>query len=40
MVGERAALQAVVSSTVEVMLGRSPNETLRVEVVDELVDEF
>jgi hypothetical protein len=33
-------LQAAVSSTVEFTLGRSPNETIQVEVVDELVAEF
>jgi hypothetical protein len=40
MVGELAALHAVVSSIVELVLSRSPNDTFRVEVVGELVGEF
>jgi hypothetical protein len=40
MAGELSALQAAVSSTVEFTLGRLPNKTVRVEVVDELVAEF
>jgi hypothetical protein len=38
--GELAALRAVVSSAVEWVLGHSPDETLRVEVVGDLVAEF
>jgi hypothetical protein len=34
MAGELAALRAVVSSTVKFVLGRSPDEILRGEVVD------
>jgi hypothetical protein len=37
---QRAALWVVVSSTVEVMLGRSPTEALQVEVVFKLVAKF
>jgi hypothetical protein len=40
MARELAALQTVVSSVVDVTLGRSANETFRVEVVGELVAEF
>jgi hypothetical protein len=40
MVGELTALQLVVSSVVEEVLGRLPNETFRVEVMDELVAKF
>jgi hypothetical protein len=38
--GELAVLWAVVSSTVEFVLGRSPNETFWVEVMDEMVAKF
>jgi hypothetical protein len=37
---ELAALWAAVSSTTEFTLGRSPNKTFQVDVVDELVPEF
>jgi hypothetical protein len=40
MVGDLAALQAAVSSAVELVLGHSPDETFRVEVVGELVAKF
>jgi hypothetical protein len=40
MVGELAALQVVVSSATESALGCSPNDTIHVEVVGELVTEF
>jgi hypothetical protein len=40
MAGELVALQAVVTSAVEFVLGRSPDETFWVEVVDDLVAEF
>jgi hypothetical protein len=40
MARELAALRAAMSSTMESMLGRSPDETFRVEVVGELVVEF
>jgi hypothetical protein len=40
MTGELATLLAAVSSVVEFMLGCSPNETFRVEIVDELIAEF
>jgi hypothetical protein len=40
MAGELAMLQAAVSSTMEPMLGCSPDETFRMEVVDKLVAEF
>jgi hypothetical protein len=40
MAGELAALHAAVSSTMEFTLGRSPNGTFRVEIVDELVAKF
>jgi hypothetical protein len=38
--GELSTLWAAVSSTVELVLGRSPDETFQVEVMDELVAEF
>jgi hypothetical protein len=37
MAGELAMLRTMVSSGMEFVLGLSPNETFRVEVVDELV---
>jgi hypothetical protein len=37
---ELATLWAVVSSAMELALGRSPDKTFQVEVVDELVAEF
>jgi hypothetical protein len=40
MAGELAALHAAVSSTMEFTLGRSPNGTFQVEIVDELVAKF
>jgi hypothetical protein len=40
MARELAMLRTTVSSAVESMLGRSPGETFRVEVVGEQVDEF
>jgi hypothetical protein len=40
MAGELATLWMVVSSIVESVLGRSPDETFPVEVVGELVTEF
>jgi hypothetical protein len=40
MVGELAALRVVVSSATESALGCSPNDTIHVEVVGELVTEF
>jgi hypothetical protein len=40
MAGELATLQAVVSSVVESMLGRLPNETFRMEILAELDAEF
>jgi hypothetical protein len=40
MVGELAVFQAVVSSAVESVLRRSPNNTARVVVVGELVTKF
>jgi hypothetical protein len=40
MAGEFHTLQAVVSSAVEFTLGRSPNETFQVEIVDEVIVEF
>jgi hypothetical protein len=40
MGGELAALRATVSSTVELALGHSPNETICMEVVGELVARF
>jgi hypothetical protein len=40
MAQELAALGAVVSSIAESMLGRSPDETFCVVVVDEMVAEF
>jgi hypothetical protein len=40
MAGELAALWAAVSSTMELVVGCSPNETFRVEVANEMVAEF
>jgi hypothetical protein len=40
MVGELAALQVAISSIVELVLRCSPNETSRVEVMNELVAKF
>jgi hypothetical protein len=40
MAGELAALRAVVSSTVESVLGRSPNDIFHMEVVGELAVKF
>jgi hypothetical protein len=40
MARELVALQAAVSSAVEVTLEHSPDETFWVEVVDKLIDEF
>jgi hypothetical protein len=40
MAGELAAFQVAVSTTVESVLGRLPNDTFRVEVVSELATEF
>jgi hypothetical protein len=40
MVGELAALRAVVTSAAELVLGHSPNESFLVEIVDELVAQF
>jgi hypothetical protein len=40
MVEELAALWAVVTSTTELTLGCSPNETLQAEIMDELVPQF
>jgi hypothetical protein len=40
VVRELDTLQTTVSSTVELVLGRSPNETFRVEDTDELVAKF
>jgi hypothetical protein len=40
MTGELIALRPTVSSTLEQVLGCSPNETFRVEVMDELVAKF
>jgi hypothetical protein len=40
VVRELAMLQAAVSSVVELVLGHSPDETLQVEDMDELVAEF
>jgi hypothetical protein len=40
MAGELTALWAVVSSTAELVLGRSPNETSQVEVMNKLVAKF
>jgi hypothetical protein len=40
MGGELAALRAAVSSAVELALGRSPNETICMEVVGEVVAGF
>jgi hypothetical protein len=40
MVGELTALQAAVSSIVELVLGRPPNETSQMEVTNELLAKF
>jgi hypothetical protein len=40
VVGELAVLRVAVSSAMELVLGRSPDETFWVEVMDELVVEF
>jgi hypothetical protein len=40
MAGELTMLRTVVSSAVELVLGRSPNETSQVEVTNELVAKF
>jgi hypothetical protein len=40
MAREFAALQAAASSTTELVLERSPDETLRVDIVGEPVAEF
>jgi hypothetical protein len=40
MAGELAALWAVVTTVVESVLWRSPNDTFRVEVVSEVATEF
>jgi hypothetical protein len=40
MVRELVVLRATVSSAVEFVLRRSPNKTLRVEIVDEMIAEF
>jgi hypothetical protein len=40
MAGELAVLWAAVSSATESVLGRSPNNTFRLEVVGELAVEF
>jgi hypothetical protein len=40
MVRELVVIWVAMSSTAKFMLGRSPNETFQVEVVDELVAEF
>jgi hypothetical protein len=40
MVRELATLRSVVTSTMKFVLGRSPDKTFRVEVVDELVAKF
>jgi hypothetical protein len=40
MAGEHAALRAAVSSSTEFTLGRSPNDTFQVELVDELIAKF
>jgi hypothetical protein len=40
MVGELAALQVAMTSIVELVLGCSPDETFRVEIVDEMVAQF
>jgi hypothetical protein len=37
---ELATLRAAVSSATEFVLGRSPNKSFRVEVVDELIAKF
>jgi hypothetical protein len=40
MVRELSTLQSTVTFIVEFVLGRSPDETIQVEVVDELVAKF
>jgi hypothetical protein len=40
MAGELATLRTAISSVAESVLGRSPSDTFRVEVVGELVIEF
>jgi hypothetical protein len=40
MVGELVGLRVALSSTAELLLGRPPNETFRVEVTKELVAKF
>jgi hypothetical protein len=40
MARELSALREVVSSTTELVLGHSPNETSQVEIMNELVDKF
>jgi hypothetical protein len=40
MVAELTTLQAAISSTAELVLGHSPNETFQMEVINELVVEF
>jgi hypothetical protein len=40
VVGELAVLRVAMSSTVELVLGRSPGETSRVEVVSKLTTKF
>jgi hypothetical protein len=40
IVRELATLRAAVSSATEFELGRSPNKSFRVEVVDELIAKF
>jgi hypothetical protein len=40
MAAELAMLRATVSSASEFMLGRSPNKTFQVEIVDELITKF
>jgi hypothetical protein len=40
MVRELATLRSAVTSTMKFVLGRSPDKTFRVEVVDELVAKF
>jgi hypothetical protein len=40
VLGELAMLRVTVSSSIELVLGRSPHETFQVEVMDERVTEF
>jgi hypothetical protein len=40
MTGELAALQAMLSSAVELVLGRSPDNTFHVEVMGKLATKF